>query len=248
MTMSKRDKDNLSSGEGIIANPSSWSFKGISNNFEEHINKSVPLYSYAHELVTSMTDYFIKSSSVIIDIGCSTGNLVSSISERQKHIKKINFYLIDKVEDMINYAKSNVTKQINHNYHFICEDLINYNLPEEADIICSMFTIQFIPPAIRQEIINNIYSSLSWGGALFFFEKVNGEDARFHELLLQNYEDYKISKGYTLNEIKSKQLSLRGVLKPFSSQGNLDLLKRGGFIDIQPIFQYGLFRGFLAIK
>ena len=33
-------------------------------------------------------------------------------------------------------------------------------------------------------------------------EKINGEDARFHDLLLQNYEDYKISKGYTLNEIK----------------------------------------------
>ena len=111
-----------------------------------------------------------------------------------------------------------------------------------------MFTIQFIQPSIRQTIINNIYSSLSWGGALFFFEKINGEDARFHDLLLQNYEDFKISKGYTLNEIKSKQLSLRGILKPFSINGNLDLLKRAGFVDIQPIFQYGLFKGFLAIK
>ena len=246
--MNENKKESFDSGDGIIAKPSSWTFDGISNNFQEHINRSIPLYSYAHELVTSMTDYFIKSSSVIVDIGSSTGNLVSSISQRQKHIEKLNFYLIDQVEDMIKQSKSNLKKQINHKYHFICKDLENYIFPEEADIICSMFTIQFIQPSIRQTIINNIYSSLSWGGALFFFEKINGEDARFHDLLLQNYEDYKISKGYTLNEIKSKQLSLRGILKPFSINGNLDLLKRAGFVDIQPIFQYGLFKGFLAIK
>ena len=116
------------------------------------------------------------------------------------------------------------------------------------DIVISMFTIQFISPSIRQEIINHIYQSLVWGGAFFFFEKINGEDARFHEILMQNYEDYKIANGYSIDEIKTKQLSLRSVLKPFSEQGNLDLLKRSGFEDIQPIFQYGLFKGFFAVK
>ena len=87
---------------------------------------------------------------------------------------------------------------------------------------------------------------LVWGGILFF-EKINGEDARFQNSYAK-LEDYKIEKGYSIKEIKSKQLSLRSVLKPFSEKGNIDLLKRAGFVDIQPIFQYGLFKGFLAIK
>ena len=246
--MSSNNDSNSFSGEGIRTKPSSWSFEGISDDFQMHINKSVPLYSYAHELVASMTDYFVKSSGIVIDIGCSTGNLISSISYRQRHIEDINFYLIDEVEDMINHSKTNINKQAKHKYNFICEDIINIDMPSNADIILSMFTIQFTPPSIRQNIVDRIYESLSWGGAFFFFEKINAEDARFHDLLLQNYEDYKITKGYTLEEIKSKQLSLRGVLKPFSTNGNLEILKRAGFVDIQSIFQYGLFKGFLVIK
>ena len=242
-------KNNSSdAGENINVKRSSWSFEGISNEFEKHINKSVPLYEHAHKLVISLTDFFIKPNSLVVDIGCSTGNLVSSISDRQNHIKGINFYLIDEVSDMVEHAKKNVSYNKSHEYNFICKDILRFDLPENTDIIISMFTIQFTPPSIRQQILNNIYESLAWGGGFFFFEKVNGNDARFHDLLDQNYEDYKILNGYSLQEIKTKKLSLRSILKPFSTKGNLDLLNRAGFQDIQPIFQYGLFKGFLAIK
>jgi len=50
------------------------------------------------------------------------------------------------------------------------------------------------------------------------------------------------------DEIISKTRSLKGVLEPFSTQGNLDLLKRAGFVDIQIIMNYICFQGFLAIK
>ena len=243
------DLNNFSNaGENITVQNSSWTFKGISKEFEEHIKNSVPLYQYAHGLVESLSDFFIGTNAKVLDIGCSTGNLLSSISNRQKHIKDIDFYFIDEVDDMINYAKKRITRNTSHKYHFICNNICDYDLPKDVDIVISMFTIQFISPSIRQEIINRIYQSLVWGGAFFFFEKINGEDARFHEILMQNYEDYKIANGYSINEIKTKQLSLRSVLKPFSEKGNIDLLKRSGFVDIQPIFQYGLFKGLLAIK
>ena len=52
----------------------------------------------------------------------------------------------------------------------------------------------------------------------------------------------------TPDEIIAKAKSLKGVLEPFSTQGNLDLLKRAGFVDIITIFKYLCFEGFLAIK
>ena len=246
--MNKTNNDAFDAGENINVKRSSWSFKGISNEFENHINKSVPLYEQAHKLVTSLTDFFIRPNSIIIDIGCSTGNLISSISDRQNHINDINFYLIDEVSDMLKYAEKNITFNESHKYNFICKDILRFDLPKNSDIILSMFTIQFTAPSVRQQIINNIYDSLAWGGGFFFFEKINGDDARFHDILSQNYEDYKIMNGYSLEEIKTKKLSLRSILKPFSTQGNLELLQRSGFKDIQAIFQYGLFKGFLAIK
>jgi tRNA (cmo5U34)-methyltransferase len=35
---------------------------------------------------------------------------------------------------------------------------------------------------------------------------------------------------------------------PFSTQGNIDLMKRAGFVDIMSILKYVNFEGFLAIK
>jgi len=46
----------------------------------------------------------------------------------------------------------------------------------------------------------------------------------------------------------AKARSLKGVLEPFSTLGNLDLLKRAGFVDVISLFKYVCFEGFLAIK
>jgi len=62
------------------------------------------------------------------------------------------------------------------------------------------------------------------------------------------YTDFKLDQGYTSEEIVSKTRSLKGVLDPFSTAGNFDLLKRAGFQDIMTIMKYVCFEGFLAIK
>ena len=50
------------------------------------------------------------------------------------------------------------------------------------------------------------------------------------------------------NEIINKSRSLKGVLEPFSSNANLQMLKRSGFKDIFTVFKYHCFEGWLAIK
>ena len=51
-----------------------------------------------------------------------------------------------------------------------------------------------------------------------------------------------------LKQIIYKSKSLKGVMEPFSTQGNLDLLKRAGFKDIVSIMKFVCFEGWLAIK
>lgn len=111
---------------------------------------------------------------------------------------------------------------------------------EQSDFIVSYYTIQFIPPKLRQELINKIYESLNGGGAFVWFEKIRGSDARFQDILTILYNDYKLEKNFSGEEIISKARSLKGVLEPFSTQGNIDLLKRAGFVDIQIVMTYML--------
>ena len=108
--------------------------------------------------------------------------------------------------------------------------------------------MQFIEPRKRQELINKIYKSLNWGGCFVIFEKFRGPDARFQDIFVQLYNDYKESKGFSVSEIFNKQKSLRGVLEPFSDFGNIGLFKRAGFNDISSISQFINFKGYLCIK
>jgi tRNA (cmo5U34)-methyltransferase len=62
------------------------------------------------------------------------------------------------------------------------------------------------------------------------------------------YNDFKLAQGYSAEEIFFKAQSLKGVLEPFSTQGNIDMLKRAGFVDIMTVMKYVTFEGFLAIK
>ena len=96
--------------------------------------------------------------------------------------------------------------------------------------------------------IFSFWAAGPWGGAFFFVEKVRGSDARFQDILNQVYLEYKLSKGYSPTEIINKSRALKGILEPFSTRGNIDLLKRSGFKDIITIFKYACFEGFLAIK
>ena len=86
-----------------------------------------------------------------------------------------------------------------------------------------------------------------WEEALFF-EKVRAPDARFQDMTTTMYNDFKLNQGFNEKEILNKTKSLKGVLEPFSSKANIQLLKRAGFKDIMCIFKFINFEGFLAIK
>ena len=89
---------------------------------------------------------------------------------------------------------------------------------------------------------------MNWGGAFLLFEKVRAPDARFQDIISLVYNEFKLKNLYSPGDIISKSRSLKGVLEPFSTRGNLDLLKRAGFKDITTVMKYLCFEGFLAIK
>ena len=130
---------------------------------------------------------------------------------------------------------------------YVCDDAMNVDMAG-ADLIVSYYTLQFVPPATRQYLVDKIYQSLNWGGAFLLFEKVRAPDARFQDYAAQIYADFKLDGGFSTDEIVNKTRSLKGVLEPFSTQGNVDLLKRAGFLDVSSIMKWVCFEGFLAIK
>jgi len=240
-------KDIQNAGDNIKTAVSSWDFGGDTPlSFDDHISKSVPGYHIGQSLIASYSDFFVNlTPKLIYDIGCSTGTLLSRIENRHPN-KDLAYEGIDVVPEMIEYAKNR--NFINpEKFNFKCDDILNIEL-RESSIISSYYTLQFVLPSVRQEIVNRIYKSLTWGGAFFVFEKTRGPDGRFQDMNSHVYNEYKINQGYTPEEIFSKSRSLAGVLEPFSDKGNFEMFERAGFKDIELIFTNICFKGWICVK
>jgi tRNA (cmo5U34)-methyltransferase len=232
-------------GDSISTENGRWTFGGsVSQTFDSHVEKSVPLYREGHDLIAKLSDFFVQDDSVCYEIGCSTGELLKAVAARNEG-KKARFVGIDPVEAMIQKAKEKYGSM--SNMEFQVGDARDFDY-EPADMIMSYYTLQFVRPKFRQQLVDKIYQSLNWGGAFMLFEKVRGPDARFQDILTALYYDYKIDRGYDYEEILGKTRSLKGVLEPFTTQANIDIMKRAGFVDIMPIMKYTCFEGYLAIK
>ncbi len=231
--------------KNLDAQNASWTFEGnVSKSFSDHVEKSVPFYKEGHELICYLSDYFVHDDSIIYELGSSTGKLICQIEKRHKNKQNISLYGLDVIQEMSNQAKiENPDSKVN----FLCEDIEDYNY-EKSDLMIMYYTLQFIKPRTRQTLVNNLYKNLNWGGALLLFEKTRAPDARFQDIVTGVYNEFKIEQGFESEEIFNKTRSLKGVLEPFSHNGNVDILKRAGFVDILPIFRYIPFEGFLAIK
>ena len=231
-------------GDGIKTSNANWKFSGsVVKKFDNHIARSVPYYKEGQKLVCDISDYFIKEDSLCYELGCSTGTLTKKLSERHQNKAKAKFIGIDIEKDMIKFANKNKRK----NTKFINGDVVKSKM-KKSDIIISYYTTQFIRPSDRQVLFNKIFSSLKWGGAFILFEKVRARDARFQDISTGLYNEFKLNNDYSPTEIFNKTRSLKGVLEPFSTKGNFELLDRAGFKDYMQVFKYICFSGFLAIK
>jgi len=233
------------SGDGIQAQNANWRFGGdVAEQFEAHVRKSVPLYDEGHDLIVKLSDYFVKEDSICYELGSSTGVLSYKLAKRHHFRESTHFIGLEKEEAMVQKAQ---TLYHQPNLTYLHEDINSFDF-QQSDLIVSYYTVQFIHPKLRQRLIDTIYEKLHWGGAFIMFEKVRANDARFQDIMTGLYTDYKLEQGYTPDEIIAKSRSLKGVLEPFSTEGNTDMLKRAGFEDIITVQKFMNFEGFLAIK
>ena len=231
--------------KNISASNAGWSFENIADHFDEHVRRSVPLYAEGHDLVCKLSDFFLPENATVMELGTSTGVLAEKFLRHNSNRSDITYIGVDRVETMLEKAAERCTGDARA--VFRNEELVSCPL-DKSSMIISYYTLQFVHPRCRQDIFSKVYEALEWGGAFVLFEKVRAPDARFQDIASQIYIEFKLDQGFDEPEILSKQRSLKGVLEPFSTQGNYDLLKRAGFVDMMTMMKAVNFEGFLAIK
>jgi tRNA (cmo5U34)-methyltransferase len=195
-------------------------------------------------MVLALSEFFLAPGSRCYELGCSTGALTRLLAERN-HDRDVLFIGVDKEPQMVEHATARCADLAN--VEILHDDVATMEF-DPADLIVAYYTIQFMAPKVRQMVLDSVFKALTWGGALIMFEKVRAPDARFQEMLSQLYTEFKLTNGYSATEILAKTRSLKGVLEPFSSQGNEEMLRRAGFADTMPVMKAMCFEGVVAIK
>lgn len=218
-----------------------WQFnKEIVSIFDEHIEKSVPLYKIFHKDIIDMSVYFAQKKSTIVDVGASTGVLISDLYKINKD-RDVECIGIDIEEDMI-YEASRRYPEI----EFKCENALSFDYTNTS-VVTIVLTLQFLSEKDRVCLLKKIYNEMNLGGAVFIVEKIRTNNLEIHDIYNDIYYDFK-RENFSDTEILEKNISLRGIMKPLTLDKNIEALKNAGFSTYDIFLKYNNFVGILAVK
>src|SRR3954464_14481157 len=228
-------------GDGISSEPGAWSFSGsTAASFDRHAVRSIPFYAAGHDLVAGIADVLLGPGTVVYDLGCSTGTLVELLDRRVRD-RGVRIVGVDREGDMLDQARVRCDASAT----FIESDVAALTL-QPCDLVIAYYTLQFLARDERADLVRRISDALRPGGAFVCFDKVFAADARSQDLATAVYHDWKRVQGFDDAEIANKDRSLRGILRPLTSAEEVAMLRRGGFDDVQTIFRWMGWEGFLG--
>jgi len=133
------------------------------------------------------------------------------------------------------------------NVEVINADILKFKY-EKANVFISNYTLQFIRPLVREELIKKIFLSLEKDGLFIFSEKVISHHSKLNKDLIECYYNFKKEQGYSEYEIMQKREALENVLVPYSEDENIKMALSCGFSHCEVVFRWANFATFIAIK
>lgn len=230
----------------LNTNGKDFSFNNI-KDFDNHINKSIPAYNTLIELILSISGYFIHNvdslqvTHNIVDIGCSTGNLLKQLRKKYNNFNG-RFFGYDISENLL------PDNDYDNSLYFQNKNVLDkYTNFDNSNLILSIFTLQFIEINKRQNLLNKIYNDLNFGGAFIIAEKNYSDKGIIQDIFNFSHYDHKL-KSFTEKDLLDKQKILRNIMPLIPEKTLIEMLQLSGFTVINKFWQALNFNAFICIK
>lgn len=212
--------------------------------FDDMLQRSVPFYKESQRITEFFAIKQLREGGVMYDLGCSTASLLLNIHRKLESDARL--IGLDNSEAMLEQARKKC-EAYGAEIEVENADILEYQY-KEADVFVSNYTLQFIRPLVREELVKKISSSLKKGGVFIFSEKVISHHSKLNKDLIECYYDFKKEQGYSEYEIMQKREALENVLVPYSEDENIKMALNNGFAHCEIIFRWANFATFIAIK
>lgn len=213
--------------------------------FDDMLSRSVPFYKESQNITEFFALKHLGENSIMYDLGSSTASLLINISK--KLTCKSTLVGLDNSDAMLEQARKKCAALGVNNVELFNADILDYEY-KEADVFVSNYTLQFIRPLVREELVKKIANSLKQDGVFIFSEKVISHEPKLNKDLIECYYDFKKEQGYSEFEISQKREALENVLVPYSEDENIKMAKNCGFSHCEAVFRWANFATFIAIK
>ena len=240
------DRDTLFSAP--IARLGDWTFdERVAEVFPDMIQRSVPGYSNIISMIGMLAERFVQPNSRVYDLGCSLGAATLSV-RRNIHVPGCTIVAVDNSPAMVERCRRHIDAFRADTPVDVLEADIRDIPIENASLVVLNFTLQFLEPAARLQLLSKIWQGLNPGGALVLSEKFSFADGEVGELLFNMHHDFKRANGYSELEISQKRSMLENVMLTDSVETHKARLKQAGFAHAELWFQCFNFGSLVALK
>ncbi len=212
--------------------------------FDDMLQRSVPFYKESQKITEFFVLKKLQSGGLMYDLGCSTASLLLNV--HRKLDVEAALIGLDNSEAMLDQARKKC-EAYGANIEVKYADILDYKY-KEADVFVSNYTLQFIRPLVREELVKKISVSLKDEGVFVFSEKVISHHSKLNKELIECYYEFKKEQGYSEYEIMQKREALENVLVPYSEEENIKMALNCGFSHCEVVFRWANFATFIAIK
>ncbi|MDJ0656105.1 MAG: carboxy-S-adenosyl-L-methionine synthase CmoA [Xanthomonadales bacterium] len=239
-------KDRLfESGQG---HPSPFEFnQAVVDVFPDMIERSVPGYRETLQGISQMAAHFARDGSCCFDLGCSLGAASLAILNGTRD-RDVALVAVDSSAAMVKSCE-----QVLHGEYpdsavrVLLQDIRKVDI-SNACLVVMNYTLQFVPPAQRDELIQRIYQGLVDGGALILSEKIRFTDPALDQWMIERHHQFKRANGYSDLEISRKRDALEDVLVPETLEDHTRRMGDAGFSMVSTWFQSLNFCSMIAIR
>jgi len=218
--------------------------EAVASVFDDMLSRSVPFYDEVRKLVISLILAEQKEGMKVLDLGSSTAKFLLDLHSKMSVPMKLKG--LDNSQAMLDRAEQKC-QAFGADIVLEFADMLEYNYQSE-DVVVANYTLQFIRPIQRLELVKKIYNGLHEDGIFIFSEKVVFQDKAVDKQMIDIYYDYKKEQGYSEYEIAQKREALENVLIPFTIKENIQMCKDAGFKKIETVFQWANFVTFIVKK
>ena len=212
--------------------------------FDDMLQRSVPFYKESQKITEFFALKKLQDGGVMYDLGWGGASLLLNIHRKLE--SNASLIGLDNSEAMLEQARKKC-EAYGAKIEVENADILEYEY-KDADVFVSNYTLQFIRPLVREELVKKISTSLKKEGVFIFSEKVISHHSKLNKDLIECYYDFKKEQGYSEYEIMQKREALENVLVPYSEEENIKMALNNGFYHCEVVFRWANFATFIAIK